>query len=260
MITVISPAKRLNEAAPLGTNQPQFAAQARVLAKIARILSSADLCELMDISAALGALNAARFAAFGKGPAFAAAHLFDGDTYAGLEYATMEMDSQHWAEGHLRILSGLYGLLRPSDAVYPYRLEMGTRLPNPNGADLYAFWGGKIALALNTAAAKAEVKYVLNCASIEYFGAVETKLLKPKVITPVFLEEAEGSAKTISFWAKRARGAMARYVQDSHITLPADLRGFNIGGYRFRTDLSDNDRLVFTRPYRPSSVPALAAR
>jgi cytoplasmic iron level regulating protein YaaA (DUF328/UPF0246 family) len=256
MITVISPAKRLNDAAPAGQSQPQFAAAARALAKIARALSVEDLCKLMAISPALGALNHARFAQMDQ--TFAAAHLFDGDTYAGLEFAGLGPDALHWADGHLRILSGLYGLLRPMDAIAPYRLEMGSRLANPKGANLYAFWGRKIADALRVQAAEVGAGYILNCASVEYFSAVDTKALKLPVITPVFLEERDGAAKTISFWAKRARGAMARYAQEGHITDPADVRGFDLGGYRFQAGKSDGQTLVFTRPYQPAT--ALAAK
>ena len=152
-----------------------------------------------------------------------------------------------WAAGHLRILSGLYGLLRPFDAIQAYRLEMGSRLANPRGADLYAFWGDRIAQSLNTVAQEQGAKALLNCASIEYFGAVDRASLTLPVITPVFLEERDGDAKAVSFWAKRARGAMARYVCDNQITAPDDLRGFATGGYRFVADKSSDTQMVFTR-------------
>lgn len=260
MLTVISPAKRLNEAAPAGLSDPMFATQARALAKIARVLSVDDLCKLMDISPALGALNHARFAGFARAQTYSAAHIFDGDTYTGLEFGAMEPDAQHWADGHLRILSGLYGLLRPTDAIAPYRLEMGSRLANPKGANLYAFWGDKIAKALRAQAEQVGAKAVVNCASVEYFGAVDQKALNLPIITPVFLEEQDGQAKIVSFWAKQARGAMARYMCMHHLTDPADLRGFNLGGYRFRADQSSAEKLVFMRPYVPTSQAALAAR
>lgn len=254
MLTVISPAKRLNEKAHVlpdgfAPTKPDFATDAARLAKIARGLSAEDLCRLMDISPALGLLNRDRFKAFrpdavGQPAAF----LFDGDTYAGLEARAMEPDTLRWAQGHLRILSGLYGLLRPLDAIQPYRLEMGSKLANPKGADLYAFWGSKIAKALRGQARAVGATVLLNCASQEYFGAVDVKALKLPVITPVFLEEKAGEAKIVSFWAKKARGAMARYVAQHHLTDPADLRGFDLGGYGFRADLSDESRLVFRRP------------
>lgn len=252
MLTVISPAKRLNEVphvVALDATEPQFAGDAARLAKIARGLSVAELCGLMDISPALGSLNHDRFRAFrGTKPGLPAAFLFDGDTYAGLEARRMEPDTLQWAQGHLRILSGLYGLLRPMDAIQPYRLEMGSRLANPKGADLYAYWGARIARALNTQAVTVKARALVNCASTEYFGAVDLKALKLPVITPVFLEDRNGEAKIVSFWAKKARGAMARFIATHHLTNPADLRGFDLGGYAYRADLSDTARLVFLRP------------
>lgn len=260
MLTVISPAKRLNETAQdlhdLSTTVPDFSSDANRLAKIARGLSPHDLCRLMDISTALGALNHNRFQVFGpKNTTFPAAFLFDGDTYAGLEARAMEADTLRWAQGHLRILSGLYGLLRPLDLIQPYRLEMGSRLENPKGKDLYAFWGSKLAKALNVQAAEVGAKALINCASTEYFTAVDQKSLKLPVITPVFLEERSGEAKIVSFWAKKARGAMARFISLHRLSDPADLRGFDLGGYQFRADQSDGNRMVFSR----QSVEASAA-
>ena len=251
MLTVISPAKRLNETphlAAIAPTVPEFAADALRLVKVARGLSALDLCKLMDISPALGQLNAARFKAFRADAQGApAAFLFDGDTYAGLEARQMEPDTLLWAQGHLRILSGLYGVLRPLDAIQPYRLEMGSKLENPKGADLYAFWGNKIARALNALAAESGAQALINCASAEYFGAVDLKALKLRVVTPVFLEERDGDAKVVSFWAKKARGAMARYICQHHLTNPDDLRGFDLGGYSYRAVQSDGNRLVFAR-------------
>ena len=253
MLTVISPAKRLNETSvslPTGmtATAPAFAADALRLARIARKLSVEQLCGLMDISTALGTLNRDRFKAFAvDAPGVPAAFLFDGDTYAGLEARAMEADTLRWAQGHLRILSGLYGLLRPLDGIQPYRLEMGSRLENPKGGDLYAYWGDKIARALNAQAEETKVTALINCASAEYFGAVAIKRLKLPVITPVFLEERGNEAKIVSFWAKKARGAMARYIAAHHLTDPADLRGFVTGGYAHRADLSEAGRMVFLR-------------
>jgi cytoplasmic iron level regulating protein YaaA (DUF328/UPF0246 family) len=259
MLTVISPAKRLNEAAPAGLSDPMFGTQASALAKIARALCVDDLCKLMDISPALGALNHARFAEFSRAQTFAAALVFDGDTYTGLDFRAMEPDARHWADGHLRILSGLYGVLRPMDAIAPYRLEMGSRLANPKGANLYAFWGDKIAKALRAQAEQVEAKAVVNCASVEYFGAVDQKALNLPVITPVFLEEQDGQAKIVSFWAKQARGAMARYICTHHLTDTNDLSGFHLGGYRYCADQSNAEKLVFKRPYLPANQAVLAA-
>jgi uncharacterized protein len=248
---VISPAKRLNEV-PHGTDltvtTPEFATDAARLAKIARALSADELGKLMDISANLAKLNHDRFKAFSaKAAGQPAAFIFDGDTYAGLEARTMDPDTLRWAQGHLRILSGLYGLLRPLDTIQPYRLEMGSRLANPKGPDLYAYWGKKIAKTLNEAAAEVGARVLVNCASTEYFSAVDRKALKLEVITPVFLEQRGGEAKIVSFWAKKARGAMARFMCQHHLTDPADLRGFDLGGYQYQAAQSDSLRLVFSR-------------
>lgn len=257
MLTVISPAKKLNEvpqALPDGhqMTEPEFAAEALELATLARALSVDQLRKLSHISEPLARLNRDRFAAFSATPApgtiYPAVQCFAGDTYQGLEVRTMPAPALDWAAGHLRILSGLYGLLRPFDAIQAYRLEMGSRLANPKGADLYAFWGDRIAQALNTLAAEQNATALINCASVEYFSAVDSTALRLPVITPVFLEERDGQAKTVSFWAKRARGAMARYICEHQITSPADLCGFTTGGYSHRADLSANGQMVFLRP------------
>jgi uncharacterized protein len=256
MLTVLSPAKKLNETPqelPDGHDltTPAFAAQALALAKLARKLSVEDLRRLMGISEPLARLNQARFAAFRQQPnagsVFAALHCFAGDTYTGLEARTLSPQALRFAEGHLRILSGLYGLLRPFDAIEPYRLEMGSRLENPRGADLYAFWGDRIAKALNTLGQSAGTEILVNCASVEYFTAANRKALKLRVITPVFLEERGSEARIISFWAKKARGAMARFICENQITDPAHLRQFDLGGYAFCPDRSAEGRMVFAR-------------
>lgn len=252
MLVVISPAKRLDTAPPalpegIAATEPTFPAEAAELATIAGRLDAAGLRKLMGISPALAELNRGRFAAFGAQARSPAALLFAGDTYAGLEAGRMEPDAWRWAGLHLRILSGLYGLLRPTDRIEPYRLEMGSRLANPRGADLYAFWGSRIAEALNEAARAAGTEVLLNCASVEYFGAVVPAALKPRIVSPVFLEERDGEAKVVSFWAKKARGAMARFVMENRLSDPADLSGFTLGGYRFDPETSTADRPVFRR-------------
>lgn len=257
MLTVISPAKRLDQTArilPDGMEPtlPVFATDAARLARVAKALTVGDLCALMDISEPLGRLNRDRFKAFRAKPklleTWPAAFLFAGDTYAGLEAATMHADALRWAQGHMRILSGLYGALRPLDAIQPYRLEMGSRLANPKGADLYAYWGDKIAKTLNAQAAEVGTKVLIHCASAEYFGAVDRKKLKLQVITPIFLEDRGGDARIISFWAKKARGAMARFIADHQLTDPADIRGFESGGYKYDASRSNGDAWVFLRP------------
>jgi uncharacterized protein len=252
MLTVISPAKKL-DLAPLALpdgmapTEPRFAKEASALARVVRKLTVAELQALMDISEALGRLNRDRFKAFDAAPETVkpAALMFDGDTYAGLEAKTLSADALRYGQGHLRILSGLYGLLRPLDAIQPYRLEMGSRLATRRGSSLYDWWGASIAKALRADAAEVGAGVLLNCASVEYFGAVDLRALKLRVVTPVFLEDRVGGAKTISFLAKRARGAMARFVMEHRLTDPADLRGFSTGGYAFDAGQSSGDRMVF---------------
>lgn len=252
MLTVLSPAKRL-EAKPcallhgLTPSVPDFLPQVDALLQVARGLTAADLRRLMAISEPLAQLNLARFAGFAGAESAPAVSLFAGDTYTGLEAKTLGPDALRWAQGHLRILSGLYGLLRPFDAMKPYRLEMGSRLANPRGPDLYAFWGSQIAEALNQAAADVQTDVLINCASVEYFGAVDRNALHLRVITPVFLEDRAGEAKIISFWAKKARGAMARFIAENQLTDPETIKAFEAGGYQFNADLSQDDRWVFLR-------------
>ncbi len=253
MLTVISPAKKLDERARVPGDgpltEPVFSAEAMRLVAAARELSVADLQALMGLSEPLAWLNRDRFRAYRRKPegAFPAIHCFAGDTYQGLDAATLSADALRWADGHLRILSGLYGVLRPMDAIQPYRLEMGSRLATTLGPDLYAFWGDRVAKALNTAAAEAGTGVLINCASVEYFRAADRKALKLRVIAPVFLDGEAETAKVISFFAKRARGAMARFIAEQRLTDPADLRAFMSGGYIHRPDLSGEDRPVFLR-------------
>lgn len=255
MLCVISPAKKLNETPRVvgegDLTEPAFAAEAMRLVSLARELSVADLQALMSLSEPLARLNRDRFRAYrrkpARGAAFPAIHCFAGDTYQGLDAATLSADAMQRAGGHLRILSGLYGVLRPLDAIQPYRLEMGSRLANAKGADLYAFWGDKLAKALNAAGREAGTDVLLNCASVEYFRAADRKALKLRVISPVFLDGPAGEEKVISFFAKRARGAMVRFVLEHRLTDPADLRGFDGGGYRWRAEGSTPDAPVFAR-------------
>ena len=255
MLTVLSPAKRLAARPALslpdgfGPTLPRFQDQADSLAGIARDLTADDLRRLMHLSEPLARLNVARFAAFheARTEAVPALALFDRDTYAGLEARTMDDDALRWAQRHVCILSGLYGLLRPLDLIQPHRLEMGTRLANPRGTTLYDFWGDRIALALNEAAAETGARALINCASVEYFGAVDPGALRLPVISPVFLEDRGGERKIVSFWAKRARGAMARFIAENRLTDPDDIHAFRAGGYAWEPDLSSPERPVFLR-------------
>ena len=251
MLVVISPAKKLDmgadDRAPITV--PDFAADAETLAAIARDLSQEDLQALMSISPALAGLNAERFAAFGTQPVKAAALAFAGDTYQGLEAPTLDDDEMAWAQNHLRILSGLYGVLRPMDAIEPYRLEMGSRLKTAKGNSLYEYWGTRLAEALNMQAEAVGSQALVNCASQEYFGAVDRGALAIPVITPVFKEIKDGRARIVSFFAKKARGAMARHIVQNRLSAPADLQSFSAGGYRYAADASDSETMVFMRDY-----------
>ena len=251
MLVVISPAKKLDMSfdvrAP--TTVPDFATDAATLAGVARDLTHDELRALMSISPALAELNAKRFADFGKQPIKAAALAFAGDTYQGLEAPSLEDDEMAWAQNHLRILSGLYGVLRPMDAIEPYRLEMGSRLKTDKGRSLYEYWGTRLADALNAQADATGSQLLVNCASQEYFGAVDRGALAIPVITPVFKEIRNGRARIVSFYAKKARGAMARHIVQNRLSDMADLQGFSAGGYRYAAEASDGETIVFTRDY-----------
>ena len=255
MLAVISPAKRLDET-PMdltGATDPMFAKEAATLAGHMRQLSLGGLKDLMDLSDDLARLNRDRFRDFAAAPepqvTKPAVFLYSGDTYTGLEAATLDADALDYAQRHLRILSGLYGLLRPLDAIQPHRLEMGSRLKTRRGGNLYDYWRDLPAKALNAAAEEVGTDVLVNCASQEYFGAVDRKALKLRVITPQFMEDKDGAPKIVSFYAKKARGAMARYIVQRRLTDPDALRDFDSGGYAFNEALSKPDQPVFTRPY-----------
>ena len=249
MLIVVSPAKKLDMTPVEGVEatRPQFADAAAELAGVARGLSPQELQKLMGISDKLARLNAERFRDFGEMETKPAVLAFAGDTYQGLEAASLDADEMRWAQDRLRILSGLYGVLRPLDAIEPYRLEMGSRLRTDRGKSLYDYWGDSIARALDEQAATLGTDTLVNCASQEYFGAVRGGAPSLRVITPVFMEEREGGPKIVSFYAKRARGAMARYIIQHRLTDPEALHDFDSGGYRHRPDLSEDDKPVFVR-------------
>ena len=252
MLTVISPAKKLDfEGVPLklDATEPDYQADAYSLSRTARRLSVAKLQKLMSISPALAKLNQARFKDFAEAPTpeqvKPAALAFNGDTYTGLQAESFTAAELAYAQKHLRILSGLYGLLRPMDNIQPYRLEMGSRLATRRGKTLYQYWGSRIAEAIN----EIESDTLLNCASVEYFSAVKPEALTPQVITPVFMEVRDGEAKIVSFFAKKARGMMARYVVQNQIETPEGLKSFDHGGYSFQPAESSTTKLIFTRAY-----------
>ena len=256
MLTVISPAKKLNfDAVPtkILATLPTVQADAYSLSNIAKQLTVDELRKLMKISEALAKLNLDRFKTFAQDPEAhkikAAALAFAGDTYTGLEASSLDAEEMTYAQDHLRILSGLYGLLRPMDQIQPYRLEMGSRLATPNGKNLYQYWGDRLSLTLNAEAADVGTDLLLNCASVEYFTAIAPKALKLRVITPVFMEDRDGTCKIVSFFAKKARGAMARVVIQNRITTLEGIKDFDIGGYAYDENLSEGDRVVFTRDY-----------
>ena len=254
MLVVISPAKRLDwSERDVAMTEPAFAEDAVRLAKTARNLTLGGLQSLMDLSPDLARLNRDRFRDFAEAPGAEAlrpaALAFAGDTYQGLDAASLDTDEMAWAQDHLRILSGLYGVLRPLDAIQAYRLEMGSRLKTRRGANLYDYWRDGPAKALRAQAEAVGTSVLVNCASQEYFGAVDLKALKLKVITPVFLEDKEGKASVVSFFAKRARGAMARYIVQHRLTDPEALADFDSGGYAYDPAQSTPDRPVFLRPY-----------
>lgn len=252
MLVVVSPAKKLDwNPVEARTTAPVFQDEALALTEAARGLSVEQLQKLMSLSANLATLNYDRFKAFEAEPdAFAtrpAVRAFAGDTYTGLEAASLDAEEMAWAQDHLRILSGLYGVLRPLDAIQPYRLEMGSRLKNPRGKNLYEFWGSQISSALNAQAKDTGSHVLVNCASQEYFGAVDLAALNLRVITPVFMEDKGGLPKIVSFYAKRARGSMARFIIQRRLTDPEGLKDFDLGGYAYQPDMSEGDRWVFLR-------------
>ncbi|MGJ8626896.1 MAG: peroxide stress protein YaaA [Sulfitobacter sp.] len=256
MLVVISPAKRLDwDATDVAMTEPVFQQDAVRLAKTARNLTLAKLKGLMDLSDDLARLNRDRFASFADEPSGdairPAALAFAGDTYQGLEAASLDADEMAWAQDHLRILSGLYGVLRPLDAIQPYRLEMGSRLKTRRGSNLYDYWRDTLSKALNVQAKEVGTDVLVNCASQEYFGSVAPKALNLRVITPQFMEDkGDGKGpKIVSFFAKKARGAMARFVVQNRLTDPDALLSFDAGGYSWQEAPSTPDRPVFVRPY-----------
>lgn len=254
MLIVLSPAKTLDYETPPHVDtatRPDFLKRSAELVAILRQMPPAQIASLMRISDPLAALNAERFAAWS--PRFASRNAkqavlaFNGDVYEGLDAASLSATQLNYAQSRIRILSGLYGLLRPLDLMQPYRLEMGTGLANPAGKDLYAFWGSTITEALNREIAATKAPALVNLASEEYFKAVKPAMLDVPVVTPLFRDWKNGQYKIISFYAKRARGLMARYAAEKNLKRPAALKDFNVDGYAYDEASSDAQHWVFKR-------------
>ncbi|WP_462159261.1 peroxide stress protein YaaA [Pseudoalteromonas sp. GB56] len=240
MITVISPAKNLDYETPApiqSHTQPELLAHSEELIEVCRNLSPQQIGSLMKISDKLAGLNAARFSEWAQPftceNAKQAIFAFNGDVYTGLDASTLDDSSIEYAQQHLRILSGLYGVLKPLDLMQAYRLEMGTKLTNQRGANLYQFWGSIIAQKLNEALAQSGAKELVNLASNEYFKAVDKKALNAQIITPIFKDCKNGQFKVISFYAKKARGMMARYIVENGVQTLDNLKKFDCAGYYF---------------------------
>ena len=253
MLTVISPAKKLDYSStvePQAHTQPELLSHAKELLKGLKTLSPQDVCALMGLSDKLGALNYERFqewrTPFDQKNARQAVLAFKGDVYQGLDAQSMSAGELAWAQDNLRILSGLYGLLRPLDLMQPYRLEMGTKYSNARGNDLYKFWGNIITDEINKVLV-GKTPVLLNLASNEYFKSVQTKDIKGQIISPQFMDKKDDKYKIISFYAKKARGLMSAYIIKNKITDVEKIKGFDSDGYSYNAAMSEGDKWVFTR-------------
>ncbi|WP_417623404.1 peroxide stress protein YaaA [Paremcibacter congregatus] len=254
MLVVTSPAKKLDFSEDVTRSSwtvPDFLDDSNILIEAAKKLTRDDLMKLMKISENLAELNYNRYRSFSLPftPANAkqAVFAFTGDTYVGLDADSLDEDDLAYAQDHYRILSGLYGLLRPLDLMQPYRLEMGKKVATEKSKNLYEFWGDKLTEALNEQMKAQNTDILVNCASNEYFKAVHVKKLEGQVITPVFKEVKEGHARMIGMFAKKARGMMARYIIQNRVEQAEELKKFNLGGYKFQPSLSDETTLEFHR-------------
>jgi len=254
MLFVVSPAKNLDYETALPTtefSQPEMLDESELLIEKCRALTPADISSLMSISDKLAGLNAARFGEwhlpFSPENARPAIFAFNGDVYTGLDAYSMNDSDFAYAQGNMRILSGLYGLLKPLDLMQAYRLEMGTKLANQRGDNLYQFWGELITDKLNEALAALNTDVLVNLASNEYFKSVKKKQLNATIVTPAFKDWKNGQYKMISFFAKKARGLMARYIIENKVESVEQLKSFNLDGYEFNEALSKGNDIVFTR-------------
>lgn len=256
MLAIISPAKTLDfESAvrKLPIFQPHLIDYSEQLIEICRQLSPQDIASLMSISDKLAGLNAARFVEWTKEHneqnSRAAIFAFKGDVYTGLDAENLSDEDISFAQTHLRMLSGLYGLLRPLDLMQPYRLEMGTKLANTKGKDLYAFWGNVITQAVQQALDEQGDNVLVNLASDEYYKSVKESRLQAQIVKPIFLDNKNGRYKVVSFYAKKARGLMCRYIIQNRLTHVDQLKDFDLGGYWFDTTASTENELVFKRDH-----------
>lgn len=255
MLALISPAKRLDferDAEGPTMTQPALWNESKRLLKELKKMSPSEVGTLMKLSDKLADLNHQRFQTFPSEPKKSlsgrpAVLAFDGDTYQGLDALTLESEALTYAQEHLCILSGLYGVLRAFDEIHPYRLEMGTKLKNERGKDLYSFWAGRITEQLQSYVDASESQWVCNLASTEYFKSVNPSDLSVPVVTPIFQEVKDDQAKVIGLMAKRARGMMARYIVENQVKTPKELKRFTEGGYTFQEGLSTETSLVFQR-------------
>lgn len=260
MLTLISPAKTLDFDTPPHTRkatQPLFLDKSAALVKEARDMSPEDIRALMGVSENIAELNHERFMNWGTPFSLDNAKqsilAFKGDVYTGLEAQTLSTKQLNFAQKHLAILSGLYGVLRPLDLMQPYRLEMGLKFANSGGKNLYEFWDDAINEAVNGLLKKSGSTVLVNLASNEYFKSVKAKALDADVVTPVFKDKKNGKYRVISFFAKKARGQMARYIIDNELNEPDGLRKFRVDGYRYNKGESTARELVFTRDRPPSA-------
>lgn len=254
MLSIISPAKTLDFKTKVPTDKysnPDFLKESKILIEQLRKLKPKELAKLMSISDDLANLNFERFLKWGTPfnleNAKQALLAFKGQVYVGLDAKTFNEDDLSFAQDHLRILSGLYGMLRPLDLMQAYRLEMGTDLQNPNGKNLYEFWGTKISDAINKELKNFKTKVLVNLASNEYYKAIKPKLIQGDIITPVFKEAKGNTFKVIAVYAKTARGLMSRFIIKNRIENSDDLKAFDMDGYLFNHDLSTDKEWVFTR-------------
>ncbi len=257
MLIVLSPAKSLDYKTPAKVKAPtlpEFVSESAKLIADLKKLSPQEVANLMGLSDQLAALNVGRYRDWSKKfteeNSKPAIYAFDGDVYDGFDVKTLDAKAIAFAQDHIRILSGLYGALRPLDLMQPYRLEMGTSLKNARGKDLYAFWGERVTHSLKQVLEQQKKPVLLNLASEEYFKVLQAKNLDCPVISPIFQDGKDGKYKIISFYAKRARGLMARFVVENRITDAADLKGFNLDGYKYVPSESKPDKPLFRRPER----------